>query len=86
MESLTAYFDMDGYAAFVWPSYVIAAIVMVGLFVSVLARARANDRALARLEAAGAGRRRRRERAEVKEVDSTAATPAPGDAGATSDP
>jgi heme exporter protein D len=86
VDSLIAYFDMDGYAAFVWPSYLLAALVLVALFVSVLARTQANDRALARLEAAGAGRRRRRDRAEAEEVDTAAATPAPGDAGATSDP
>lgn len=71
MDSLKAYFDMDGYAAFVWPSYAVAAIVLVALFFSVLARVRAGDRALQRLEEAGAGRRRRRR----PEEDSPAMSP-----------
>ncbi len=33
MTSLATYFSMGGYAAFVWPSYALTAVVMVGLVV-----------------------------------------------------
>lgn len=61
MDSLIAYLNMDGYAAFVWPSYLVAALVMGGLFVAVRMTLRREERDLARLSAATGGRRRRRE-------------------------
>nr|WP_281354702.1 heme exporter protein CcmD [Roseospira navarrensis] len=50
---------MDGYAVFVWPSYAVAAAIMVALFVYVWASLRREERTLAQLQAAGGGRRRR---------------------------
>ncbi|MBB4286298.1 heme exporter protein CcmD [Roseospira goensis] len=52
------YLNMDGYAAFVWPSYGIAGVVMVALFVAVRAGLRRDERTLDQLRAATGGRRR----------------------------
>jgi heme exporter protein D len=60
VDSLITYLNMDGYAAFVWPSYGLAAMVMVGLFVYVWAGLRRDERTLNQLQAAGGGRHRRR--------------------------
>ena len=59
VDSLITYLNMDGYAGFVWPSYGIAAVVMIGLYVYVRAGLRRDERALSQLQAAGASRRRR---------------------------
>jgi len=86
VDSLKAYFDMDGYAAFVWPSYAVAAVVLAALFFGVLGRVRAGDRALQRLEAAGAGRRRRRRSEEdAPAMTSNGAVPPQGDQGRAAD-
>ena len=50
------FFDMGGYAAFVWPAFGLTFLVMAAMVVSTLRRLRANQRELARLEAAGARR------------------------------
>ncbi len=50
MERVAAFFDMGGYAAFVWPPFVIAALVMAGLAISSRRRLRASERLLAELE------------------------------------
>lgn len=34
MESITEFFHMGGHGAFIWPSYGIVALVLVGLFVA----------------------------------------------------
>lgn len=62
---MTAYFDMGGYAGFVWPAYAVAAAVMVGLLVAswramrtcekqlkVLQESRPNPRRAVRMERA----------------------------------
>jgi heme exporter protein D len=48
---MSEFFDMGGYGAFIWPSYGIAALVMVGLVVASLRSLRANETRLAALEA-----------------------------------
>ena len=50
MERLVAFFEMGGYAAFVWPPFVIAALVMAGLAIASRRRLRASERLLAELE------------------------------------
>ena len=50
------FFDMGGYAAFVWPAFGLTFLVMAIMVVTTLRRLRANQRELARLEAAGARR------------------------------
>ncbi len=53
MEKLTEFFDMGGYGVYVWPCYLIAALVMAGMLalsLRSLARAR---RTLDQLQAGG---------------------------------
>ena len=59
MEDVTAFFQMGGYAAFVWPSLLLTAVVMAGLLIATLRQLRQRQHRLAELEAAGAQRRRR---------------------------
>ena len=55
---MAEFFDMGGYAAFVWPAFGVTFLVMAIMVVTTLRRLRANQRELARLEAAGARRTR----------------------------
>jgi heme exporter protein D len=41
-----SYFAMGGYAAFIWPSYALAAILLVGVFLLAMRRLQAAERAL----------------------------------------
>ncbi len=50
-ESVSAFLDMGGYAAFVWPSFAITAVVLVGLLVGSLRWLRSNEAALDALQA-----------------------------------
>ena len=59
MEKVTAFFQMGGYAAFVWPSLGLTVAIMAGLLIATLRQLRQRQRRLAELEAAGAQRRRR---------------------------
>jgi len=43
---MSEYFAMGGYAAFIWPSYGVAAILLVVLFLLSMRRVQAADRAL----------------------------------------
>jgi heme exporter protein D len=61
---MSGFLAMGGYAGFVWPSYALAAGVLVWLLVSSLRMMRANEAALAAAEAARGPRRRRREAAD----------------------
>jgi heme exporter protein D len=49
---------MGGYAAYIWPAYGVAAIVLIGLLLVSLRGLRAREAELTRLEAAGVRRRR----------------------------
>lgn len=60
MEEITAFFDMGGYAAFVWPSLGLTVVIMAGLLIATLRQLRRRQRRLAELEARGAQRQRRR--------------------------
>ena len=60
MTTLSSFLDMGGYGAYVWPSYVLAAVVLVGLLASSVIRLRTNRRSLARLEAQRPSRKRNR--------------------------
>ena len=51
MDSLSAFFDMGGYSAFVWPSFVITVAVLAGLLVASIRSAGARERELAALRA-----------------------------------
>lgn len=60
---MTDYFAMGGYAAYVWPSYGLAAAVMIGLLVVSLRELKDNEATLKALESLRPGRRARREKA-----------------------
>ena len=50
-ESVSTFLDMGGYSAFVWPSYAITAVVLVGMLVASLRWLRSTEAALAALKA-----------------------------------
>jgi len=56
---MAAFLSMGGYAAFVWPAFAVAALVMVGLLMTSLRGLRSNQAALDALEQDIAPRRRR---------------------------
>jgi heme exporter protein D len=49
---MAKFFEMGGYAIYVWPAFATAALVMVGLLVTSLRTLRAREAVLRRLEAA----------------------------------
>jgi|KBSSwiStaDraftv2_1062776.scaffolds.fasta_scaffold3126693_2 heme exporter protein D len=51
-DSVSIYFQMGGYAQFVWPAYAVAAAVLAGFTLSSWRRLRAAQRALERLSEA----------------------------------
>ncbi|MCR9070569.1 MAG: heme exporter protein CcmD [Alphaproteobacteria bacterium] len=55
------YFSMGGYAVYVWPSYAVAAIILIGLLISSWSGARRQEAEVERLRAIGADIRRRAE-------------------------
>jgi len=57
VNALAAYFEMGGYAAYVWPAYGVAAAVLIGLVAASLRTLRAREAALKALEGDGADRR-----------------------------
>ena len=50
MEALSTFLDMGGYAAFVWPSFGVTALVLVGLLMISLRFLRVNEATLAGLQ------------------------------------
>ncbi len=59
MDEIRTFFDMGGYAAFVWPCFGLTALVMLGLLATTLRDLRARERRLQQLEAQRPARRRR---------------------------
>lgn len=55
---MTEFFAMGGYAAYVWPSYGVTAVVMVALLLLTLRELRDNEATLKTLEGLRPGRRR----------------------------
>ena len=53
---MESFFDMGGYAAFIWPAFGLTFVVMAGMVVATLLPLRSRQRELARLESAGARR------------------------------
>ena len=51
MESLRSFLAMGGYAAYVWPAFLVAALVMAGQVATTLLSLRRREAALAELEA-----------------------------------
>ncbi len=66
MDSIAAFFDMGGYARFVWPAYTIAFIVMVGFVVTSWRTLRARQTSLDALEKAHPRRRPAKNKAAKK--------------------
>ncbi len=54
-----SFFEMGGYAAYVWPAFGIGALVLIALLVLSLQRLKSREAELRQLEAAGGGRRGR---------------------------
>ncbi|NQV54414.1 MAG: heme exporter protein CcmD [Rhodospirillales bacterium] len=50
MNDLNTYFNMGGYAAFVWPAYGISAIALVGLLWQSVAQLRRSETELRNLQ------------------------------------
>ncbi len=65
MEALITYLEMDGYAVYIWPSYGIVALVLIGLAVWSVAGLRATKRQLDLLQPAVEARRRARHAAST---------------------
>lgn len=58
-EGMNEFFAMGGYAVYVWGSYGLAAIVLVGLLLASIQSLRANERTLKALTAALPAQRRK---------------------------
>lgn len=50
MDSVKAFLEMGGYAAFVWPAYAVAFVVLVGLLAASLRGLRRREAELAALQ------------------------------------
>ena len=50
MSSLSSFLDMGGYGVFVWPSFGLSALLLIGIFVLSTRSLKANRQALADLE------------------------------------
>lgn len=72
---MTDYFAMGGYAAYVWPSYGLTAVVMIGLLIMSLRELKDNEATLKALENLRPGRRARRERATAGDAAQAQAAP-----------
>ena len=76
---MTEFFHMGGYAAYVWPAYGIATIVLLGLLVATWKGLRNAEATLKALESARPARRRTRNSSNStgrKAADQTAGRPA----------
>ena len=52
---MAEFFEMGGYAIYVWPAFAVAALVMIGLLVDSLRTLRAREALLRRLETGRGG-------------------------------
>ncbi len=59
VEDMSEFFNMGGYAAFVWPALGFAAIVLAAMAAASVSKLRASERALQAAEAQSPTRRRR---------------------------
>ena len=50
MDKIAAFLAMGGYAVYVWPAFLIAALIMIGLVVATLRTLRRRESAFAELE------------------------------------
>jgi heme exporter protein D len=49
MDRIATFFAMGGYAAYVWPAFAVAAVVMAGLVISTMHTLRRRERELSQL-------------------------------------
>jgi len=63
MEQVMGFFEMGGYATYVWSSYGLTALVMIGLTVASVRGLRERQKLLQQFEAARPARRRRGDQA-----------------------
>jgi heme exporter protein D len=49
MDRIATFFAMGGYAAYVWPAFAVAAMVMVGLVISTMHTLRRREREIAEI-------------------------------------
>ena len=54
-----SFFEMGGYAAYVWPAFGVGAVVLIALLAISLLGVKSREKALRRLEAESGGRRGR---------------------------
>jgi len=54
-----SFFEMGGYAAYVWPAFGVGAVVLIALLAISLLSLKSREKALRRLEAESGGRRGR---------------------------
>ncbi|HYH17280.1 MAG TPA: heme exporter protein CcmD [Azospirillum sp.] len=64
---MAEFFAMGGYAAYIWPSYALAAVVLVGLLVATLKSLRATEATLKALEGSRGPRRRNQKNGNRKD-------------------
>jgi heme exporter protein D len=67
MDTMTSFFAMGGYAGYVWPSYGLAAAVMLAVLVASVRAVRRSERDLETAQRLRPARERRRPAASVPE-------------------
>lgn len=60
MDALSSFFAMGGYGGYVWSSYGLALVVMLGVAIASIRAARAREAELEQLQQMRPGRQRRR--------------------------
>ena len=64
MTSVIKFFEMGGYAVYVWSAYAVAAVVLAGIAIASWRRTRTHEAELQALQDASPHRRRRASRVE----------------------
>ena len=75
MQALANFLAMGGYAAYVWPAYGAAALLLGGLLWASLRRLRRNEAMLRQLDQRGPRRRGRGVEAEIDDAITSTAQP-----------
>ncbi|WP_420403644.1 heme exporter protein CcmD [Nisaea sp.] len=65
---LRDFLEMGGYAAYVWSSYAVVFVLLVGMLIASVSAMRARDRELTALEERVGGRRQRRSQTRAEEM------------------
>lgn len=75
MDKLSAFFAMGGYAGYVWPTYILAVLVMAALLAVSIRSARSNERDLEAAQSLRPSRRRRNTPSAVSPESGTEEVP-----------